>query len=46
VDGDPFELTSTVEQVFIGGHKIPMVSRQTQLYLEFIKRDQNPTQQN
>jgi len=46
VDGDPFELTSTVEQVFIGGHKIPMVSRQTQLYLEFIKRDENPTQQN
>jgi len=38
-DGDPFELTTTVEQVFISGHKIPMVSRQNQLYLEFIRRD-------
>lgn len=46
VDGDPFELTSNVEQVFIAGHKIPMVSRQTQLYQEFIRRDQNPGQQN
>ncbi len=38
-DGDPFEPATTVEQVFIGGHKIPMVSRQNQLYLEFIRRD-------
>jgi len=38
-DGDPFELTTTVEQVFIAGQKIPMVSRQNQLYLEFIRRD-------
>jgi imidazolonepropionase-like amidohydrolase len=38
-DGDPFEPSTTVEQVFIGGHKIPMVSRQNQLYLEFIRRD-------
>ncbi len=38
-DGDPFEPSTTVEQVFISGHKIPMVSRQNQLYLEFIRRD-------
>jgi imidazolonepropionase-like amidohydrolase len=38
-DGDPFELTTTVEQVFIAGQKIPMVSRQNQLYREFIRRD-------
>lgn len=38
-DGDPFEPATNVEQVFIGGHKIPMVSRQNQLYLEFIRRD-------
>jgi len=44
-DGDPFELTTTVEQVFIGGHKIPMVSRQTQLYKEFIRRDNNASDQ-
>lgn len=38
-DGDPFEPSTTVEQVFISGNKIPMVSRQNQLYLEFIRRD-------
>ncbi len=44
-DGDPFEPATNVEQVFIGGHKIPMVSRQTQLYKEFIRRDQNASEQ-
>jgi imidazolonepropionase-like amidohydrolase len=38
-DGDPFEPSTRVEQVFIGGNKIPMVSRQNQLYIEFIRRD-------
>lgn len=37
-DGDPFEPTSHFEQVFIRGNKIPMVSRHTQLYQEFLDR--------
>lgn len=39
-DGDPFETMTTIEQVFIKGYMIPMVSRQTQLYEEYINRDQ------
>lgn len=38
-DGDPFETKTTISQVFIDGWKIPMVSRQTELYDEFLKRD-------
>ncbi len=38
-DGDPFEPLTTIEQVFISGHKIPMVSRHTQLYEEFLDRN-------
>jgi len=37
-DGDIFEPATKVEQVFINGWKIPMESRQTQLYEEFIER--------
>lgn len=44
-DGDPFEPFTNVEQVFIAGHKVPMVSRQTQLYKEFILRDRNASEQ-
>jgi imidazolonepropionase-like amidohydrolase len=36
--GDIFETQTKVEQVFISGWKIPMESRQTELYEEFIKR--------
>ncbi|MFV8838981.1 amidohydrolase family protein [Salinimicrobium soli] len=36
--GDPFETSTDVEHVFINGWKIPMVSRHTQLYEEFLKR--------
>ncbi|MCA6075354.1 amidohydrolase family protein [Fulvivirga sedimenti] len=36
--GDIFETQTKVEQVFISGWKIPMESRQTELYDEFIKR--------
>ena len=36
--GDPFETSTDVEQVFINGWKIPMVSRHTQLYDEFLER--------
>ncbi|MEX1136192.1 MAG: amidohydrolase family protein [Balneolales bacterium] len=39
-DGDPFEALTTIEQVFIKGYKIPMVSRQTQLFEEYLNRDQ------
>ena len=38
-DGDPFEPVTQIEQVFIKGYKIPMVSRHTQLYEEFLNRD-------
>lgn len=37
-DGDPFEPTTRIEQVFIRGYKIPMVSRHTQFYEEFLDR--------
>lgn len=37
-DGDPFEPKTTIRQVFINGWKIPMVSRQTELYDEFLNR--------
>ena len=38
-DGDPFETKTNIHQVFIEGWQMPMVSRQTQLYDEFLKRD-------
>ncbi len=38
-DGDPFETKTNIHHVFIDGWQIPMVSRQTQLYEEFLKRD-------
>jgi imidazolonepropionase-like amidohydrolase len=37
-DGDPFEPLTQIEQVFIRGYKVPMVSRHTQLYDEFLNR--------
>ena len=37
-DGDPFETKTTIEQVFINGYKIPMQSRHSQLYDEFLER--------
>lgn len=36
--GDPFEPWTHITQVFIRGNKIPMVSRQTRLYKEFLHR--------
>lgn len=38
-DGDPLEPLTQIEQVFIRGYKIPMVSRHTQLYEEYLNRD-------
>jgi imidazolonepropionase-like amidohydrolase len=38
-NGDPFETQTVIKQVFIDGWKIPMVSRQTLLYDEFLRRE-------
>ena len=38
-DGDAFETKTQVKQVFIEGWQMPMQSRQTLLYDEFLKRD-------
>jgi imidazolonepropionase-like amidohydrolase len=38
-DGDPFEPTTQIEQVFIRGFKIPMTSRHIQLYDQFLDRN-------
>jgi len=38
-DGDPFEPKTQIKQVFIEGWQIPLVSRQTQMYDEFLKRE-------
>jgi imidazolonepropionase-like amidohydrolase len=38
-DGDPFETKTNIVHVFIDGWQIPMVSRHTQLYDEFLKRE-------
>jgi imidazolonepropionase-like amidohydrolase len=37
-DGDPFETKTQVKHVFIAGWMIPMESRQTRLYDEFLER--------
>lgn len=38
-DGDPFEPKSTIEYLFIEGWSVPMESRHTLLYDEFLNRD-------
>jgi imidazolonepropionase-like amidohydrolase len=42
-NGDPFEPKTQVSDVFIAGWKMPMVSRQTLLYDEFLHRDPGVT---
>lgn len=37
-DGDPFETSTTVEHLFIQGFQIPLESRHTKLYDEFLDR--------
>ena len=37
-DGDPFEMKTTIEHLFIRGLKVPMESRHTLLYDEFLDR--------
>jgi imidazolonepropionase-like amidohydrolase len=36
--GDPFETKTQIEHVFIDGYLIPMISRHTRLYNEFLER--------
>lgn len=38
-DGDPFETKTQIRYVFIDGWQIPMVTRQTALYDEFLQRE-------
>ena len=38
-DGDPFETKTQVKHVFIDGWQMPMNTRQTDLYEEFLKRE-------
>jgi imidazolonepropionase-like amidohydrolase len=40
-DGDPLETMTRIDHVFIRGFNIPMVSRHTLLYQEYIERDVN-----
>ncbi|MBT1704968.1 amidohydrolase family protein [Chryseosolibacter indicus] len=44
-DGDPFETKTQVSNVFIDGWNIPMVSRQTLLYDEFLNREPGLTKE-
>jgi imidazolonepropionase-like amidohydrolase len=44
-DGDPFETKTQVSHVFIDGWQIPMVSRQTLLYDEFLQREPGLTKE-
>jgi hypothetical protein len=38
-DGDPFETKTQLKYLFIGGWQIPLVSRQSELYDEFLHRE-------
>ncbi len=38
-NGDPFETKTQIEHLFISGYKIPLESRHTLLYEEFLERD-------
>jgi imidazolonepropionase-like amidohydrolase len=38
-NGDPFETKSQIEHLFISGYKVPLESRHTLLYEEFLERD-------
>lgn len=41
-NGDPLEVTTTVEQVFIGGKPVPMESRQTRLRDRYLEDESLP----
>ncbi|MCB0717016.1 MAG: amidohydrolase family protein [Bacteroidetes bacterium] len=38
-DGDPFETRTQVKHLFIEGYQVPLTSRQTELYEEFLHRN-------
>lgn len=38
-DGDPFETKTDVQHLFIDGYKVPLESRHTRLYDEFLERN-------
>lgn len=38
-DGDPFEMKTTISKLYIGGYDVPIESRHTLLYDEFLERD-------
>jgi imidazolonepropionase-like amidohydrolase len=38
-DGDPFEPKTTISHLYISGRDVPMESRHTLLYNEFLERD-------
>ncbi|MEM9545835.1 MAG: amidohydrolase family protein [Bacteroidota bacterium] len=38
-DGDPFEMKTEIQYLFINGYKVPIESRHTLLYDEFLERD-------
>lgn len=44
-DGDPFETKTQVKHVFIDGWQMPMNTRQTDLYDEFLKREPGVSKQ-
>ena len=37
-DGDPFEVQTPITALFIDGYRVPLVSRQTELYDEYLDR--------
>jgi imidazolonepropionase-like amidohydrolase len=43
-DGDPFETKTQVRHLFIDGYKIPMESRHSKLYDEFLNRNPGATE--
>jgi imidazolonepropionase-like amidohydrolase len=43
-DGDPFETGTDVTEVFIQGYRMPMATRQTRLYREFLDRQPGLTE--
>ncbi len=45
-DGDPFEPATQIRHLFINGWNVPMESRQTLLYEEFLKRQPGVTKDN
>jgi imidazolonepropionase-like amidohydrolase len=44
-DGDPFETKTQIKHVFIEGWQMPMNTRQTDLYEEFLKREPGVSKQ-